>query len=362
MEKQCERKEKRSGSSCRKAQRGRINPEKRGKRAYRPSDVEESVALSVTVAAKQSFGYSREEEENEGKIDPQKKYSDEFYENYLAAFQQNTKKRYIFRFIKRLFDFLVSLIALAVLSPLFVLIAVAIKCDSKGPVLFKQKRVGLHGKTFTCYKFRSMKLSAPHDVATSVLAEPERYITRVGRVLRKFSLDELPQLFCCLTGKMSFIGYRPIVLSEKQCNDMREKLGVFAFRPGLSGYAQVHGRDGVYYKNKAILDAEYVKNASVWLDLKLIFQTIAVVLTRRGNKSEEIDNREKIAKKEAEVLLEVAAAESIAQGIAEGIAEGIAGTDVVVCDATAAEEAEQAQGAESAAAFAQETGGQENAV
>ncbi|MGN1052098.1 MAG: sugar transferase [Candidatus Scatosoma sp.] len=348
MEKQCERKEKKTGSSCREAQRSRIKPEKRRERAQRTADLEESVALSVSAATKQPFGYNRDEEEPVGKIDPRKKYSDGFYESYLSAFQQNPKKRYVYRFIKRLFDFLVSLIALAVLSPLFLLIAIAIKCDSKGPVLFKQQRVGLRGKTFTCYKFRSMKITAPHDVATSVLEEPERYITRVGRVLRKFSLDELPQLFCSLIGTMSIIGYRPIVLSEKECNDMREKLGVFSFRPGLSGYAQVHGRDGVYYKNKAILDAEYVKNASVWLDLKLIFQTIAVVLTRKGNNSEEIDNREKIAKKEEEILREVAATENISTA------------NVVLCDATVG--SEYAAGAENVEEIAKQTGTQSHAV
>lgn len=339
MKKQCKRNESRINSSNFAAQQSRSIPEEQEKKAQRFFADEESVALSFSATANQSYGYNKAEEEIGGKIDPQKKYSDEFYERYLSDFKQNPKKRYIFRFVKRLFDFLVSLIALAVLSPLFLFIAVAIKCDSKGPVLFKQQRVGMHRKTFTCYKFRSMKIDAPHDVATSVLEDPERYITRVGRVLRKFSLDELPQLFCCLTGKMSIIGYRPIVLSEKHCNDMREKLGVFAFRPGLSGYSQVHGRDGVYYKNKAILDAEYVKNASVWLDLKLMFQTIAVVLTRKGNNSEEIDNREKIAKKEAEILQEVAAAEDIAtKSVAEeSVAMETVAAQTVLAESAAAE-------------------------
>ena len=348
MKKQCKRNENSIISTESVIQQSRSMPEEQGKKAQRSFAEEESVALSFSAAANQLFGSNKAEEEIGGKIDPQKKYSDEFYKRYLCDFQQNPKKRRIFRFVKRTFDFFVSLIALAVLSPLFLLIAVAIKCDSKGPVLFKQQRVGINRKTFTCYKFRSMKIDAPHDVATSVLEEPEQYITRVGRILRKLSLDELPQLFCCLTGKMSIIGYRPIVLSEKHCNDMREKLGVFTFRPGLSGYSQVHGRDGVYYKNKAILDAEYVKNASVWLDLKLIFQTIAVVLTRKGNNSEEIDNREKIAKKEAEVLQEVAAAEDIARKTVaeEGAAEESVVTEAVMKDGDAVSVAAIAEKAE----------------
>ena len=235
-----------------------------------------------------------EKEENIGlentdeKFDISKKYADEYYENYILKFEKNSKKRYGYKFFKRLFDIVVSLIALIVLSPIMLITAIAIKCDSKGPVFFKQKRIGRKGKSFNCYKFRSMKITAPSDTATSILENPEQYITRVGRILRRFSLDELPQLFCSFIGTMSIIGYRPLVLTETNCNDMREKLGVFEFRPGISGYAQVHGRDDVYYKNKAILDAEYVKKASLWLDLKLIFQTVGVVLKREGNNDEKI--------------------------------------------------------------------------
>ncbi len=211
------------------------------------------------------------------------KYSDEFYQEYVENFQPSKKKKRFYRFVKRGFDFIFAFVALLVLFPIMLGIAIAIKCDSKGPVIFKQKRVGKDGKAFNFYKFRSMKTDAPHDCATSVLLNPEEHITKVGKFLRKTSLDELPQLWCVLCGKMSFIGYRPLVLTEENCNEMRRKLGVFSVRPGISGYAQVHGRDDVYYKNKAILDAEYVKKSSLWLDLKLIFQTIAVVFKREGN-------------------------------------------------------------------------------
>ena len=211
------------------------------------------------------------------------KYNDAFYESYVAQFECNKKKRLFYRFLKRCFDFFVSLFAIIILLPIMLIISIAVKCDSKGPILFKQQRVGKDAKLFNCYKFRSMRVDAPHDCATSVLENPDQYITKVGKFLRKTSLDELPQLFCCLVGTMSIIGYRPLVETEKNCNEMREKLGVFQMRPGISGYAQVYGRDDVYYKNKAILDAEYVRRASFWLDIKLIFQTIGVVLSRSGN-------------------------------------------------------------------------------
>jgi O-antigen biosynthesis protein WbqP len=212
-------------------------------------------------------------------------HSDTYYEQYIANFQPNTKRRLFYRFVKRSFDIIASFLMLVVLSPIMLLIAIAIKCDSKGPVIFKQKRMGRHEKTFNCYKFRSMKTEAPSECATSLLENPAQYQTKVGHFLRKTSLDELPQLWCVFIGTMSFIGYRPVILTEQKCNAMREKLGVFTVRPGISGYAQVHGRDAVYYKNKAILDAEYVKRATIWTDLKLCFQTVGIVLRRDGNYS-----------------------------------------------------------------------------
>ena len=210
-------------------------------------------------------------------------HSDTYYEQYIENFVPNKKKRLFYRFVKRSFDIIASLLMLVILSPIMLIIAIAIKCDSKGSAIFKHKRMGKNGKTFYCYKFRSMITDAPRDCATSRLENPEQYQTRLGRILRKTSLDELPQLWCVFVGTMSFIGYRPLVLTEEKCNEMRRRLDVFSVRPGISGYAQVHGRDDVYYKNKAVLDAEYVKKASLWLDLKLIFQTVAVVLRQKGN-------------------------------------------------------------------------------
>ena len=209
-------------------------------------------------------------------------HSDVYYEQYIQNFEPNNNKKQLYSFIKRFFDIAVSLAMLFFLSPLMLIIAIAIKCDSRGSVIFKQQRMGKNKTSYYCYKFRTMKTDAPHDCATSQLENKEQYLTRIGRFLRKSSLDELPQLWCVLVGDMSFIGYRPLVLTEKKCNEMRDKLGVFSAKPGISGYAQVLGRDDVYYKNKAVLDAEYVKNASLIFDLKLIFRTVAVVLKKEG--------------------------------------------------------------------------------
>lgn len=219
----------------------------------------------------------------DAEFDYVKEFPDECYEDYIANFEPNTKKRYFYRFVKRAFDVFASGIMLLLLSPVFLILAIAIKCESKGPIIFKQKRMGKGYKPFNCLKFRSMKIDTPRDCATSLLNNPEQYYTKVGKFIRKLSLDELPQLWCVFTGKMSFIGYRPLVLSEENCNIMRDKLGVFALRPGISGYAQVVGRDDVHYKNKAILDSIYVKRASLLFDIKLVFMTVGTVLSRKGN-------------------------------------------------------------------------------
>lgn len=241
--------------------------------------------MNVVTEKIKAFDQEAFEEQYDANVpfDHTVKHSDAYYEQYIQAFVPNQSKRICYRIAKRGFDIIASLLMLILFAPIMLIIAIAIKCDSKGGVIFKQKRMGKDGKTFNCYKFRSMKIDAPKDCATSRLENPEQYQTRLGRILRKTSLDELPQLWCVLIGTMSFIGYRPLVLTEENCNDMRRRLDVFSVRPGISGYAQVLGRDDVYYKNKAILDAEYVKNASLSFDLKLMFQTVAVVLKRKGN-------------------------------------------------------------------------------
>ena len=156
--------------------------------------------------------------------------------------------------------------------------------SGEGTILFRQVRIGKGGKTFICYKFRTMTVDAPPSLPTGALPDRERYITPVGKVLRRFSLDELPQLFSVLLGDMSLVGYRPLVREDAVCHEWREKLGVYSMRPGMTGYAQLMGRDFVSDKNKALLDAYYVRNAGLFWDIRLLFQTIACALSGRGNR------------------------------------------------------------------------------
>lgn len=179
---------------------------------------------------------------------------------------------------KRWMDVLLSSVALLLLLPLFILIALAIKLDDGGPVLFRQKRMGRHRTSFYILKFRTMRMDTPHDMPTQLLPNPERHITRVGRFLRKTSLDELPQLLQIWTGKMSIIGPRPVLGNEEQLLALRDALGANDVRPGLSGWAQINGRDEVSVEEKARLDGEYVRNISFAFDMKCIFATVFKVL------------------------------------------------------------------------------------
>lgn len=192
----------------------------------------------------------------------------------------------LYRVLKAFFDFVIALVALIILSPLFLLTAIAIKIDSKGPVFFIQKRIGKGGKEFNCIKFRSMAEDAKHDVAGYDYAEVSSYITKVGRIIRKLSIDELPQLFCLLTFKMSLIGYRPSQSCEYELNNARESYDMYQIRPGISGWAQVNGRDilAAQPKKKAAFDAYYLEHFSFWLDVKIFFMTIVKVF-----KSENIE-------------------------------------------------------------------------
>ena len=190
----------------------------------------------------------------------------------------------VYRCVKALADFLIALVAIIALSPLFLITAIAIKIDSKGPVFFTQKRIGKNGKMFNCIKFRSMAIEARHDVAGYEYAEVNAYITRVGAFIRKYSIDELPQLFCLLTFKMSLIGYRPSQSSETELNEARESFDMYQIRPGISGWAQVNGRDilAAKPKKKATFDAYYLKHFSLWLDIKIFFKTIVQVFKSEG--------------------------------------------------------------------------------
>lgn len=180
-------------------------------------------------------------------------------------------------FFKRLLDIVLSLCGIIVFALPMLIIAIAIKCDSKGPVIFKTQRVGKNCKSFKFYKFRSMRTDAPKDCAPRLLQQD--YVTKLGKFLRKTSLDELPQMFCILKGDMSIIGPRPAGISESDLISEREKYGANAVLPGLTGLAQVRGRDilASHPEEKAKVDGEYVQKITFWKDLKIFFMTIGKV-------------------------------------------------------------------------------------
>lgn len=184
--------------------------------------------------------------------------------------------------MKRLLDFAFALLALIVLSPLLVALALAVKMDSRGPVIFKQKRVGLRGRHFEMYKFRTMSDDAPHDVPTHLLAAAHSHVTRVGRVLRKLSLDELPQLVNILKGNMSFVGPRPALWNQEDLIAERAKYGANDVRPGLTGWAQINGRDELSVEEKARLDGYYVANLGLLLDIRCVIGTLLPVIKGSG--------------------------------------------------------------------------------
>ena len=186
------------------------------------------------------------------------------------------------RVFKRGLDFVLSLAGILCLSWLLLGVALAIKLDSPGPVLFRQKRVGRGKRHFESLKFRTMRSDTPHDMPTHLLRSPDRYITRVGRFLRKTSLDELPQLFNILMGQMAVIGPRPALWNQFDLLAERDKYGANDVRPGLTGWAQIHGRDELEIPEKARLDGFYVQNISLGMDLKCFFGTFAAVLRHDG--------------------------------------------------------------------------------
>lgn len=186
------------------------------------------------------------------------------------------------KYAKRLIDLLLSACAIVVLSPVYLLICIAIVADDPGPVFFRQKRVGIHKTHFLILKFRTMKVSTPKDVPTHLLENPEQYITRVGKFLRKTSLDELPQIFQIFTGKMAIIGPRPALWNQFDLIAERDKYGANDVRPGLTGWAQINGRDELPIDVKARFDGEYVQHLSFAFDCKCFFGTIRSVLKSEG--------------------------------------------------------------------------------
>ncbi|MBQ8599883.1 MAG: sugar transferase [Clostridia bacterium] len=183
---------------------------------------------------------------------------------------------------KRLIDLILSGLALLILLLPMLIIAILVKCDSKGPVLFWQKRVGIHKQTFMMPKFRSMYTETPANMPTHMLSDPDQWITKCGRILRKTSLDELPQIWSIFTGKMSIIGPRPALWNQEDLIAERDKYNANSVRPGLTGWAQINGRDELEIPIKAKLDGEYVEKMSFLFDCKCFFGTIVSVLKHDG--------------------------------------------------------------------------------
>lgn len=190
----------------------------------------------------------------------------------------------MYKIIKRLLDFFVALVMILILSPLLLFLFVAIKFDSPGPIFFKQKRVGIHKKHFIILKYRTMRIATPKDTPTHLLENPEQHITKVGKFLRKSSLDEMPQLFNILFGKMSFVGPRPALWNQFDLIEERDKYGANDVPVGLTGWAQINGRDELPIEEKAKLDGEYVQKRGFLFDGRCILKTFTAVFSGDGVK------------------------------------------------------------------------------
>lgn len=185
--------------------------------------------------------------------------------------------------IKRTGDLIIASLAIVFLLPLLVITYVLIKLESPGPALFRQKRYGKDKKIFTVYKFRSMRTSAPRNIPTNDFHDAHAYITRVGRIIRKLSIDELPQLINVLQGHMSLVGPRPVVLTETSLIDERDKHGANAVKPGITGWAQINGRDILDNASKAKMDGYYANHMSLVYDIRCMIMTIWVMLSLYGH-------------------------------------------------------------------------------
>lgn len=207
------------------------------------------------------------------------KYHVDFGEYYVRM--TDKQKRYLV--VRSVIDRILAGIALVILSPLFLIVSIAQKISAPDePIFFLQKRVGRNAHCFNIIKFRTMKSSAPKNVATGDLADPQIYISRLGRFLRDTSIDELPQLVNVVKGEMSLIGPRPLVYTEREIRFLRRWYGVYQVTPGITGWAQVNGRDTVDIYDKVYYDREYVQNVSLKFDLKVIWKSVLVVLGRKG--------------------------------------------------------------------------------
>lgn len=234
----------------------------------------------------------------------------------------------IYLIIKAIMDFIVALAALIVLSPLFIIVAIAIKIDSPGPVFFVQKRIGKGGKLFNCVKFRSMAVEARPDVAGYQYEGVQSYVTKVGAFIRRYSIDELPQLFNILTFKMSLIGYRPSQSNETELNEARESYDMYQILPGISGWAQVNGRDilAANPKKKAEFDAYYLEHFSLWLDIKIFFMTFGKIFGGDDVVEGVIETTEETT------IEEISVEETPAETLEESVAEEVIAEAVEIID------------------------------
>ena len=213
---------------------------------------------------------------------PQTKENYVITEEEMAGLTPVDVSKHPYGVVKRLLDVVFSAIGLVILLAPIVVIALIIYVDDPGKVIFAQRRVGLGGKQFRVYKFRTMKLSTPKYMATSDVVDPNQYITRVGKVLRKLSLDEIPQLWNVLKGDMSLVGPRPLIPSEEQIHNMRSRFGVYTTRPGVTGLAQVNGRDNVLPADKVRYDWQYVEGFGFGMDMKILLSTFPKVFVGSG--------------------------------------------------------------------------------
>ena len=202
--------------------------------------------------------------------------------------KKSTQSAYC-RYVKRILDIIFSTLLIALLSPVMVIIGVAIRVESSGGAIFKQKRVGQNKKAFVCLKFRTMRIDAPQNVPASKLLDSQKYITRAGRLLRRSSLDELPQLFNVLKGDMSLVGPRPLIFEEAEMHKKRESEGIYALRPGLTGLAQIKGRNLLLDCEKIENDKFYLENIKIRLDARIVFLTLGCVFAGKGIVPENIE-------------------------------------------------------------------------
>ena len=202
----------------------------------------------------------------------------------MPKFYELTDKQKRYMRVKNLIDRVLALIGMIALSPVFLLIVIAIKLEDgiTAPVIFSQKRVGIQQSHFQLYKFRSMKLDTPHDKPTHLLENPEQYITKAGKFLRKSSLDELPQLWNIAKGEISVVGPRPALWNQFDLNDLRESYGVHQIKPGLTGWAQIHGRDELTIEEKALEDSYYLEHLGIGMDIRCFFGTFTSILKSDG--------------------------------------------------------------------------------